>query len=81
MNDQTAYTVYREFSHQEILAKMMLGRCVKFSLSPIFAISWTLNENIGGFIFGCLFLAISGRSQTQRKSNPCEKFPIYGRQS
>ena len=26
----------------------------------------------------CLFLAISGRSRTQRKLNPCEKFPIYG---
>ena len=26
----------------------------------------------------CLFLAISGRSQTQRKLNPCQKFPIYG---
>ena len=26
----------------------------------------------------CLFLSISGRSQTQRKLNPPEKFPIYG---
>ena len=26
----------------------------------------------------CLFLAISGRSRTQRKLNPREKFPIYG---
>ena len=34
------------FSRREILAKMMLGWCVKFSLSPIFAISWTLNEDV-----------------------------------
>ena len=26
------------FSRQEILAKMKQGRCVKFSLSPIYAI-------------------------------------------
>ena len=26
----------------------------------------------------CLFLAITGRSRTQRKLNPREKFPIYG---
>ena len=26
----------------------------------------------------CLFLAISGRSRTQRKLNPRENFPIYG---
>ena len=26
----------------------------------------------------CLFLAISGRSRTQWKLNPREKFPIYG---
>ena len=28
----------------------------------------------------CLILAISGRSRTQRKLNPHEKFPIYGSQ-
>ena len=27
----------------------------------------------------CLFLVISGRSRTQRKLNPREQFPIYGR--
>ena len=32
------YTVYREF--------FASGRCVKFSLSPIFAISKTLNEDV-----------------------------------
>ena len=26
----------------------------------------------------CLFLAVTGRSRTQRKLNPREKFPIYG---
>ena len=34
------------FSHLEILVKIMLGRCVKFSLSPIIAISRTLNEDL-----------------------------------
>ena len=34
------------FSRQEILAKMTLGRCVKFSPSPIFSISRTLNEDL-----------------------------------
>ena len=34
------------FSRRVILAKMTLGRCVKFSLSLIFAISRTLNENV-----------------------------------
>ena len=41
------------------MAKITLGRCVKFLLSPIFVISITLKV---GFIFRCLFLAISGRS-------------------
>ena len=34
------------FSRWEILAKTTLGRRVKFSLSPIFAISRTLNEDV-----------------------------------
>ena len=34
------------FLRQEILARMMLGSCVKFSLSPILAISRTLNEDL-----------------------------------
>ena len=34
------------FSRREILAKMMLGKCVKFSPSPIFAISRTLNKDL-----------------------------------
>ena len=34
------------FLHWEILAKMTFGGCVKFSLSPIFAFSRTLNEDI-----------------------------------
>ena len=33
------------FSRREILAKRTLGRRVKFSLSPIFAISRTFNED------------------------------------
>ena len=44
--EENIYTVYRVFSRREILAKMMLGRCVKFSPSPIFAISRTLNEDV-----------------------------------
>ena len=34
------------FSRLEILAKMPLGRCVKCSLSPIFAISRRINKNV-----------------------------------
>ena len=34
------------FSRREILAKMSLRRCVKYSLSFIFAISRTLNEDV-----------------------------------
>ena len=34
------------FSRREILVKMTIPRCVKFSLSPIFAISRTLNEDV-----------------------------------
>ena len=69
----------RNFSCQEILVKMTLGGCVKFSLSPFFCYfkdsQW---RHIVGFYFSmCLFLAISGRSRTQRKLNPHEKFPIY----
>ena len=57
---------------------MTLGRCTKFSLSPIFAISRTFNED-AGFIFGCVYLlAISGSLRTKRKLNLREKFPIYG---
>ena len=36
----------RNFSHPEIMAKMKLGRCVKLKLSPIFAMSRTLNEDV-----------------------------------
>ena len=66
------------FSRRGILAKMSLGWCAKFSLSPIFAISRTLNEDVWYGIFFAVFLAISGRSGTQRKLNPREKCPIYG---
>ena len=34
------------FSRREILVKMRIRRCFKFSLSPIFAISMTLNEDV-----------------------------------
>ena len=34
------------FSRRAILAKKTLRGCVKFSLSPIFAISRTFNENV-----------------------------------
>ena len=64
------------FSRREILAKMPLGRCVKFSMSPFFTISRTLNEDV--YFTLCLFLAILGRSRTQQKFNPREKFMIYG---
>ena len=66
------------FSRREILVKMRIRRCIKFSPSPIFAISMTLNEDVE-FIFLCLFLAVSGRSRTHQKLNPREKFPIYGK--
>ena len=74
--------VYREFLRREILGKTMLGKCVKFSPSLIFYISRTLNDNMKyGYFSLCLILAIPGRSQTQRKFNPREKFPIYGNSS
>ena len=40
------YRILRIFHVGEILEKMTLRRCVKFSLSPIFAISRTLNEDV-----------------------------------
>ena len=58
-------------------AKITIGMCVKFSLSHIFAISRTLNDDIQLGLFFANFLAISGRSQFQRKFNPCKKLPIY----
>ena len=44
-----------KFSRQEILANMMLGGCIKFLLSLIFAITRTLNEDV----LQGLFLAVS----------------------
>ena len=41
----------RNFSRQEILVKMMFGRCVKFTLSPIFANSRILNEDVNQGLF------------------------------
>ena len=38
--------VYRDFFASGNLAKMMLVSCVKFSPSPIFAMSRTLNEDV-----------------------------------
>ena len=67
------------FSRREILAKMTLDRCVKFSLSPIFVFDGLSMKTYRRVYFSlCLFLVISGRSRTQRKLNPHEKFPIYG---
>ena len=34
------------FSRREIFAKMKFGRCVKFSPSPVFAISRIINGNV-----------------------------------
>ena len=44
---QNSYIPYiGNFSRREILTKLPLGRCVKFSMSPIFAISRALNEDV-----------------------------------
>ena len=49
----------------------MLGRCVKFSPSPIFAFQGLSMKRYGRVYFSlCLFLVISGRSRTQLKLNP-----------
>ena len=51
------YRISGIFPRREISAKMTLGRCVKFSLSPIFAISKTLNEYVdNGLFFAVYFL-------------------------
>ena len=41
-----ASTAYREFLGSRNFGKRTLGRCVKFLLSPIYAISRTLNEDV-----------------------------------
>ena len=67
-----------KFSRPEMTAKTTLGRSVKFSLSPTFAIQGLSMKTYSGVHFSqFLFLAISGRSWTQRKFNQCEKFLIY----
>ena len=45
----------RIFLHWEILAKMTLERCVKFSLSPNFSITRNQWGRIAGFIFSCVY--------------------------
>ena len=42
----SSYRIIGNFSRREILAKMPLGRCVKFPLSPIFAILRAVNEDV-----------------------------------
>ena len=64
------------FWRWEILAKMTLGRCVKFSLFSLFQ-GLSMKTYCRVYFSLCLFLAISGRSRTQRNLNQCEKFPIY----
>ena len=64
------------FLHREILAKMLPGRCVKFSLSPIFAISRTLNWDVK---YGLFFtVSIFGDFRMVAKSakiKPTRKIP------
>ena len=52
---QRYFTVYREFSRREILAKMTLGRCVKFSLSSIFAIQGLSMNTYIRILFRCVY--------------------------
>ena len=64
------------FSRREILAKMTLGWCVKFSLSPIFAISRTPNE----YVKQGLFFTVSIFSELRKVANsakikPTRKIP------
>ena len=67
------------FSRREILAKMTLGRCVKFNWVLILLFQGLSMKTYNRVYFSLsLFLAISGRSRTQRKLNPHEKFRIYG---
>ena len=57
------------FSLREILVKMRIPRCVKFSLSPIFAISRTLNEDVK---YGLFFAASTGLETHACKLAKCE---------
>ena len=58
---------------------MPLWRCVKFSLNHFFLLFQGLSMKTFSRVYFsmCQFLAISGRSQTQRKLNQCEKLSIY----
>ena len=68
------------FSHREILTKIPLRRCVKFSMILFSLFQGESMKTCSRVNFSlCLFLAISERSRTQRKLNPREKFPIYGK--
>ena len=62
----------RNFSRREFLAKMTLGRCVKFSLSPFFAISKTLNEDVK---YG-LFFAVSIFGDFRKVANSTKIKPM-----
>ena len=60
--------------------KMMLGSCVKFSLSPIFAIWRTLNDDESYTLFVTITIVwlIQGACDLIWKLKPHELFPIYG---
>ena len=64
------------FSRQEILAKMTLGRCVKCSLSPIFAISMPLNEDVSkGLFFAVSIFGDFREVANSAKIKPTRKIP------
>ena len=64
------------FLHREILAKMTLGRCVKFSLSPIFPISRTLNEDVKyGLFFAVSIFGNFREVANSGKIKPTQKIP------
>ena len=64
------------FSRQEILAKMTLGSWVNFSLSPIFAISMTLKEEVKYGLFFALSIFGNFREvANSAKIKPTRKIP------
>ena len=74
-------TVYREFFVSRNFGENNAWKvCYIFTESYFRYFKDSQWRQIVGFIFSlCLFLAISGRSRTQRKLNPHDKFPIYGK--
>ena len=75
-DNKNIYRISGIFLHWDIFAKMSLGRCVEYSLSYIFALSRTLNEDVKkGLFFAVSIFGDFRKVANSAKIKPMRKTP------